>query len=188
MTEKRRPGRPLTAKQRLFIAAYLENGMNATRAAQAAGYSGTYFTVAQMGHENLKNPQIKRRIEAKLRERIMGADEVLARLSEHASASLDEFIDENGTIDLKTAREHGAMHLLHKLYQKPNGEIRIEMHDQQAALNTLAKYHKLLATQIEVVDWRKEAESLGIPSDSLFGNAIAEVEAALGDDVIPTGD
>ena len=51
----------LTIKQDKFVKAYLLNGGNATQAAIDAGYSEN--TAGEMGHENLKKPQIKKAIE-----------------------------------------------------------------------------------------------------------------------------
>lgn len=51
----------LTKRQDAFVKAYLLNGGNATKAAISAGYSEK--TAAEMGHENLRKPQIKKAIE-----------------------------------------------------------------------------------------------------------------------------
>ena len=167
----------LTDKQRLFIAAYLENGLNATRAAQAAGYQGDDNTLQAVGFENLRKPAIRAAIDAALRSKLMGADEAMARWSEQARASLEDFIDDNGQIDLKAAKEAGKLHLIHKLRVGAHGDITIELHDQQAALTVIAKYHKLLTEQIEV-NWRKEAEEAGLPLDDLFASAVEHMKAA----------
>lgn len=56
----------LTGKQSAFVDAYLgEAHLNATKAAQIAGYTGKYNVLAAQGCENLKNPKVKAAIEAR---------------------------------------------------------------------------------------------------------------------------
>jgi len=186
---QRKRTRALTGKQRLFIAAYLENGMNGVRAAQAAGYKGEYLTLSAVARENLQKPLIKKAIEAKLRQRTMGADEVLARLSDIAGGTMDDFIDPDSlSVDLRQAASNGKLHLVKKIkyvtVTKDDSQVEtteFELYSAHEALRDLAKYHKLLTTQIEIADWRKEAQTLNIPADSLLGKAIADVESALSD-------
>lgn len=49
----------LTAKQQLFVDAYLSNGMNATDACRTAGYKGTTKTLTVVGTQNLAKPSIR---------------------------------------------------------------------------------------------------------------------------------
>lgn len=77
----------LTPKQELFIEAYLgkANG-NATEAARLAGYKGNDVTLATVGTENLRKPQIAQAIKERLAEKkdVMSADEVLETLTKIA--------------------------------------------------------------------------------------------------------
>lgn len=72
----------LTEKQKRFIDYYVETG-NATEAARKAGYSEK--TSYSIGHENLKKPEIKSAIDARLKEleemRVADAREVLIHLT-----------------------------------------------------------------------------------------------------------
>ena len=70
----------LTVKQKLFAREYVRNGGNATRAAQIAGYSGSYETLQTVGSENLRKPLIKAAITKKL-SKILDENEVLGELS-----------------------------------------------------------------------------------------------------------
>lgn len=55
--------KPLTVKQRAFIDAYMgEARGNATEAAKLAGYKGDYTTLASVGAENLRKPQIAQEV------------------------------------------------------------------------------------------------------------------------------
>lgn len=60
----------LTEKQSAFVAEYLANGLNAARAAEAAGYS--VRRAKQQGHELLKNPTVAATISKALEERRAG--------------------------------------------------------------------------------------------------------------------
>jgi phage terminase small subunit len=66
----------LTQKQKLFVEAYLANP-NATEAARKAGYKGSDETLAVVGHENLRKPQISKLIEVRVETAIITANEVL---------------------------------------------------------------------------------------------------------------
>ena len=54
--------RPLTLKQRRFIAELQKNKFNATQAALKT-YDTTYNTASYIGHENLKKPKIRKEVE-----------------------------------------------------------------------------------------------------------------------------
>lgn len=161
---------PLTNKNQLFIAEYLIDG-NATQAAIRAGYSEK--TAYSIGARLLKNVEISAAIEAKKKERIMQADEVLSRLSDIASGDISDLMDFTSvgfTFSLTTKNEDGKLvpnpktKLIKRVKQKvttyssrkEDGEDRevieteIELLDQQTALNTLAKHHKLLVDRTEL--------------------------------------
>jgi phage terminase small subunit len=79
--------KPLTAKQRAFVEAYLDC-LNATEAARRAKYA----------HPNTQGPRllvhvgIRAEIEAGFRERTLPKDEVLARLTAHARGDMGDFL------------------------------------------------------------------------------------------------
>lgn len=154
----------LTYKQRLFVAAYLgkANG-NATEAARIAGYN----------HPNTVGPRllvkvgIQAAIEAKLAQAAMSADEVLARLSEHASSDMATYlkIAPDGTfqIDLSKAKRAKRTRVIRKVkvstktFTTDQGESvevksELELYDAQAALEKLAKFHRLYETKPKIDD------------------------------------
>lgn len=65
MTKK---GEKLTPKQEIFVSEYLKTG-NATEAARRAGYKGNDNTLAQVGNENLRKPNVVKRLKSKEAER-----------------------------------------------------------------------------------------------------------------------
>jgi hypothetical protein len=73
----------------------------------------------------------------------MSADEVLARLSEHARGDMGDLLGPSGMVlDLQTAKERGLTHLIKSLNWTQHG-LRIELYDAQSALVQLGKAHGL---------------------------------------------
>lgn len=161
----------LTDKELAFVEHYL-TCWNATEAARRAEYK----------HPNKLGPRqlVKVGIQAKIQERLaelkMSADEVLTRLTDHARGSLEDFIEVAAPstkiegagstdeahailvgwqINLAKAKHNGKLHLLKKLKSGQWG-AEIELHDPQAALALLARHHGLLIerteTTINVID------------------------------------
>lgn len=134
----------LTYRQGLFVEHYLQNP-NATDAAIKAGYSPK--TAYSQGHRLLKNVEVRKRVKMRLEKAIMDADEVLQRLSKQARASFLDVLNVDGDFDIADVRERDVADLVKKLKvtKKASGETsyEFEIHDAQAALVHLAKYHKL---------------------------------------------
>ena len=161
----------LTTKQRLFVESYLSNGFNATEAARAAGYKGNDVTLAAVGYENLRKPQIAAVISERVNEAAMGANEVLARLSAIARGSVADFINEDGKFDFEAAKKAKKDGLLKKLKRKTTSkrvdtrtegedeeaetietsvvyeEVEFEMYSAHEALRDLGTYHNLFKAQ-----------------------------------------
>lgn len=188
----KKPPTKLTIKQRLFVSAYLANGYNATQAAREAGYKGNDVTLGSVGTENLHKPLIAAAIHARVTEldkqyehRIAGRYEVLARLTDIARGDIGD-IDVSSSEAIRRAKESGKSHLIKKVREQTfinaaaeteTHTFELELYSAQDALVTLAKHHKLLTERVEVVDWRQEAERLGIkPSQQT--NILLMLEAA----------
>jgi phage terminase small subunit len=141
----------LTVKQKNFIAAYLTSAnFNATEAARLAGYEGDDVTLASVGYENLRKPQILEQVRASMRERAMEPEEIIGRLSDMGRASIGDFVtvQEHGgwTVDLPKAVKNGKMHLIKK-YKDTEEGVELTLHDPLRALETLAKIHKMFGEQ-----------------------------------------
>ena len=108
-----------TAKQKLFIDNYLVT-LNGTEAARLAGYKGDDNVLGVIAYENLRKPKIKKEIEHRLSESALSANETLARVAQHATASLDDFLviddarDGVVRIDLERAKEAGKLGVIKK--------------------------------------------------------------------------
>ena len=70
----------LTGKQQLFADHYLDM-LSATEAAKRAGYRGNRVTLAAVGYENLRKPQIKAAIAEGMKELAMPEEEIITRLT-----------------------------------------------------------------------------------------------------------
>jgi phage terminase small subunit len=154
----------LTDQQQLFVLEYLEC-WNATEAYLASHPKCTKRTTAKNnGSRALANAYIRAAIDARLKEKAMGADEVLARLAEQGRMTIADFVledamptfDKEGNqtgevivvgLNWPAIRKHG--HLIKSLANTPNGP-RIELHDGQAALVHIGKHLKLFTDQVDV--------------------------------------
>lgn len=153
----------LTGKQRVFINAYLTNGFNATEAARIAGYKGNNVTLAAVGYENLRKPQIASEIAQRINEHCASANEVLDVLTKQMRGSLADVIGIAGDPELADElKKAGVDKLLkkHKIRRTirttKDGETiedvthEFEIHDPQAAAVHIGKHHKLFTEKHEV--------------------------------------
>ena len=138
----------LTDKQRVFIEEYLQC-WNATEAARRAGYEGNDITLASVGYENLRKPQIAQRIKQRLQEKVMSADEVLSRLSEQARCEYTASIGKDGKVDLSQLKAAGKMHLVKGIKETKYGR-QVEFYDGQTALIQIGKHHGLFTDKVDV--------------------------------------
>jgi phage terminase small subunit len=141
--------RRLTTKQALFVEHYLGDAFfNATEAAKRAGYKGRRSTLGQVGHENLKKPEIKRRITERLNAAGMTAEECLARLTRQARGDIGQFITEDGSIDLKAIKEVGSTDLIKTISDTDKG-TRIDLYSAQDALKLIGQSYGLFRERVE---------------------------------------
>lgn len=142
----------LTGKMLAWADAWLES-FNKTEASRVAGYAGNDVTLASIGYENFRKPQIQEYIKRRLDERGMPGDEVLMRYAEIARNDIAIFAEIKSPKDLLQEKYKGKTHLIKKLkartyFDKRIGEevteVELEMYDAKSALDSLAKYHNLL--------------------------------------------
>jgi hypothetical protein len=129
----------LSYKQRAFVDYYLANGFNATKAAEAAGYS----TPGKAGHRLSKNVEIRAEIAARTASRAMSADEALQRLADRARVSLADFydVDDDGNLvlNLQRARETGKLELLDGITCDARGNLILKLPDRTKALELIGR-------------------------------------------------
>jgi hypothetical protein len=176
----------LTLKQERWLNAYLETS-NATEAARQAGYDATENGLRVIGCENLTKLNIKRRIEQRLAEQKVTADEVIGTLASHLRADVTDLFDETGILDLQTIRERGLGHLIKKIKRtrryegrgedrQPVDELEIEVNNQQSAAVQLSKILGLERQPVEnpenTAQWETIAERLA----SAYGFPVEQVK------------
>ena len=135
--------RQLTLKQAKFVLYYVgkANG-NASEAARRAGYSSPEIQGRQQLRKTIVLDEIARRLEGLA----ISANEILTRLTDHATSSVDDFIKDDEEmgfkLDLARARKLGRMHCVKKIKHNKYG-VELELYDSQAAMDKLGKYHGL---------------------------------------------
>ena len=165
----------LTTKQQAFVEQYL-TCWNASEAARRAGYNGKANVV---GPRLLANVSIQAIIQTRLVEMKMGADEVLARLSDQSRASVAPFLrtDEQGNPTGFNLGPDRPTHLVKKVAITDKG-ISFEVYDAQAALALMAKHHGLLVERHEHT-WKDALKQQGHDPDVIKQQLITAAIAAL---------
>jgi phage terminase small subunit len=135
---------PLTDRQRAFVEEYAINGFNASAAAKAAGYEHP----DKFAYRLVRNAKIREAIEIRFKDRIMSAEEVLARLTEQARGDIGNYLDEEGNVNIAQLQADGKAHLIKSISDSKYGK-RVEFYDAQKAMSLMAKYHRLFAERIE---------------------------------------
>lgn len=174
----------LTKKQQLFILEYLKD-FNATRAAKDAGYSP--HTAYSIGYELLRKPEIIAIIDEEMQRRIMGANEVLTRLTDMGRGDIGELMSVSSmgfSLDMQAAKEAGLTKLIKRVKQKTTTfiarkptdedrevhEIEIELYDAQAALEKLGRYHKLFNDNPPQLEVNLKVDGLTDLLKNVYGN------------------
>jgi phage terminase small subunit len=161
-----KPSKKLTIRQQIFAMEYIKC-WNASEAARRAKYSEK--SAYAIGYDLLRTPQIRAEIDAQIAQKAMSADEVLARLGDQARGSQFPFIriNDDGFIefDFSDPEAKNNLHLIKTIRSKRKrlivgqGEvgipwqhewIEVELYNAQAALEILAKHHKLLTDRLDV--------------------------------------
>lgn len=138
----------LTRKQQAFVEHYLCT-WNASAAARAAGYRGDANTV---GPRLLKRSGVAAAIAARLQALALSADEVLARLSQQATANLADFFtfDAAGRVTGLNSATFQARGYLVKKIKLDGDRVEIELYDAQAALVQMGKSYALFVERAEI--------------------------------------
>lgn len=154
----------LTRRQRLFVEYYLMY-WDAQKAAIAAGYAET--TARAKSYKFLKDLVIRDAIDRRVQEAALNSDEVLARLSQQATANIADFLDmleatdpQTGEmvrltlVDWKEVKDRG--YLVKKVKANRDGSFELEMYDGQNALIKMGQHHKLFVEKIESTNYNVE--------------------------------
>lgn len=142
----------LTDKQRRFVEEYTgPANFNASEAARRAGYSEK--TAGQIGWQLLQKTTIDEAIQDRLDRLAMSADEALKRLADWARGDIGKVVKvtEDGAfrLDLKKAKEEGALHLVKELSYDSEGRPRVKLYDAKDAVKQIAKAHGVFVDRVE---------------------------------------
>lgn len=149
-------------QHRLFVAEYLANGFNATKAAESAGYS--LKTSYAQGSRLLRDAQVAKaintRTEARIEKAELTADRVLEELRRLAFVDPRGFYHVDGRpkamweLTAEQASCIASVEVILKNVEAGDGHIdrlhKLKAWDKPKALEMLAKYFKLLTEVSEV--------------------------------------
>lgn len=154
----------LSRKHEQFVNEYLVC-MNATAAYRRVYPASSDVSARANATRLLANDSVRDAIDQRLAENTMRANEVLSRLTEHASGDMGDFwqITEDGepALDLNTAEANGKLRLIKKLKVKTTRrmvadieevttDVDFELYDAQSALKELGRYHKIFTDKTEI--------------------------------------
>jgi len=131
----------LTQKHQNFCILYVAywNG----RKAYSEVYPGvTDNTARVLASKLLMTPAMKEAVAEVARTKVMGKDEVLARINALAEINIEDFINDKGDIDIARLKKIGAGYMIKSVSDTKFGK-HYHLHDQYKALETLAKIHKM---------------------------------------------
>jgi phage terminase small subunit len=153
------PGK-LTDQQKLFVLEYLEC-WNATQAYMASHPKCKRRSAAQVnGSRALSNTIIRAQIDEKLKERAMGANEVLARLADEARGDIGVFMDVSTVgwnIDLLQRDSNGELirDAAGKVIRKPETKLIKKLKQKVTTIIGKAENgedREIVETEIELYD------------------------------------
>ena len=122
----------LNDKQAAFVSAYLgEARFNGTKAAKLAGYSER--TASAQAFDLLRKPEIRARIESFLEQDALTAREVLAELTDIASAEWREFVEV-----LKWSKDGDPL------------LVKMDLSAKVKSLELLGKHHQLFTENVNI--------------------------------------
>src|SRR5262245_25652140 len=102
----------------LFAARYVKHNCNGARALRSLGHNGSPAVLWTTAWRLLRNVEVQVAL-AKLRKEMdMDALEAVARMSDMARASLEDFLDKDGRVDLAKARRRSKLHLIQQFRQR----------------------------------------------------------------------
>lgn len=149
----------LSWRQIAFVEHYLGRArLNATKAAELAGYSATSrASLACQGSRLLCNAKVQSRVRARVRGLGLDPREVLARIGLLSGSSMGDMLTARDTkdgeveigLDLNVAAQNGALELIAEYTEEDGGEgiirRKVKVHNPKPYLDLLAKHYGLVA-------------------------------------------
>ena len=94
-----------------FAAKYIQHNCCGARALRALGAKGSVQSLSTQAAQLLKKLEVQAALSAIRKEIAMDAPDVVGRMSDMARASLEDFLNRDGRVDLAKARRLGKLHL-----------------------------------------------------------------------------
>lgn len=155
----------LTPKQSKFVAEYLANGMNATKAAISAGYSASSAEVE--GSRLLRNAKVAAAVAKKTEKHMAqldyGVDKTLEYIARMAFFDPKDLFEDDGSLkQIKDIPEEARTVIagleVSEICDAATGEQKhaigllkkVKLSDRKAALDMLMRYHSLYKDKVEV--------------------------------------
>lgn len=165
-----------------FVNEYFRCNMNATEAYSRLHPNVTRETARRAASRLMTNVDISTEIQKRLADAKMGADEVLARLSEQAKGEYAKYIKPDGWVDIERLIEDGKGHLIKSVEKKvktfrdgsQEEYTTFTFYDGQRALGMVGKHHALFTEKVDVTS---KGKSLNV--ETMKPSEIAERVAAL---------
>jgi len=130
----------ISMSQAVFVEEYLANGFNRGEAAKAAKYAAfRHDGYSKIGTAVMKSKKVKALVARRIAERAVNANEVIDKIREVADGTIADFLDDNGYIDLKRARDRQKLHLIKEINIDEDGGAKVKLRDQDKALDSLAR-------------------------------------------------
>jgi len=134
----------LSDKHKLFIAEYVANNCNATKAYQAV-YDCDYDTAMSNGHRLLRNAEIKaeinKQINAILDDKEALALQVVNEYKKIAFSDISKFVDPvTGEPTATNETDTTVLEAVKIKHGKDNSTIEYKLHNKISALDALSKY------------------------------------------------
>lgn len=167
----------LTPKQEMFCHLYINNGMNGTKAAEGAGYTGNKNTLCVTGNKNLRKANVKSYINELMQEKYdrinMSGDELLMRSSMLARGNISNYFtkdDEGNTIVNIDPDDADAMYCIDEVTTKSiEGKVvetKIKLANREKSLRTVGDYKGVFKE-------KKELDITNNLKEALQGNELA---------------
>lgn len=133
-----------------FVVNYFKLNMNGTRAYRATYGENLNDNTAAVNASNLlRKPKISAAIKKELRDRILSTEEILARLAEMGQSAHAEYIEKDGSVNIKRMVQDGKAHLIKGIKRTKHGDV-YEFHDAKSALELHGKYYAMWKDRLEI--------------------------------------
>lgn len=144
----------LSKKHQDFVNEYFLCGMNGTEAYTRVYPDASRESARRNASRLLTNADILAEIDARLKEKHLSADEVLARLGDMARSDIAQFSKVRKVSDLDSDNYRGKTHVIKKFKAKIINDalgrqieqVELELYDAQAALEKIGRHHGIFET------------------------------------------